>query len=306
MYDFRVAVIGAGPAGLAAALTLSRAMQPFVLFDAPTPPRNAASPAIGGLAGNDRMTPDALRSTIRKEIAAYGDAQTGGGEVVRVDGDTDAGFMVATTGGSWVRVASVLLCTGTVDRFPAIEGLERFWGSSVINCPFCHGHELRDRRWGVLADRPQMLAAAEIYRMWTDDVTLFVAPGVELSPERETEILAQGTGIERLAVRRLQGEGSQLTGVELEDGTIVDLDALVLWPPQTQVPLVASLDLDVDEAGSVVVDEGFRTSREGIYAAGDLVYPDHQAVPTALHMGNKAAASIVFDLAKRGFARFHR
>ena len=58
---------------------------------------------------------------------------------------------------------------------PAIEQLDGYWGRSVINCPFCSGFEVKGRAWGVLADRPEVLAAAEVYRNWTDDLFLFVA-----------------------------------------------------------------------------------------------------------------------------------
>ncbi|WP_298820626.1 FAD-dependent oxidoreductase [uncultured Roseibium sp.] len=48
--------------------------------------------------------------------------------------------------------------------------------------------------------------------------------------------------------------------------------------------------------GYAGVDEGYRTSVAGIYAAGDMIYAGHQNTPTALHMGNMAAAAIVMDL----------
>ena len=50
--------------------------------------------------------------------------------------------------------------------------------------------------------------------------------------------------------------------------------------------------------GYVVVDEAFHTSLPNVYAAGDLLYAGHQNTNTALHMGNMAAVSMVFDLCR--------
>ena len=69
MRSFRTAIVGGGPAGLAAALTLSRSLQPSILFDADSAPRNAASPAIGSLLNHDRISPEVLRQAGRSSAA---------------------------------------------------------------------------------------------------------------------------------------------------------------------------------------------------------------------------------------------
>jgi flavin-dependent dehydrogenase len=53
MSTYRAAIVGAGPAGLAAALTLTRSMQPTLVVDPGNPARNAASPGVGGLLRRD-------------------------------------------------------------------------------------------------------------------------------------------------------------------------------------------------------------------------------------------------------------
>jgi len=303
MSDVRSAVIGAGPAGLAAALTLARSLQPTVVFDSPEPPRHAASPAIGGLLGRDRVTPAALKQAGREEIEGYGPVRFVDQAVARLEVAAGGGFRLVAADGSAVEAASVLLACGMVDEFPPIEGLEDFWGESVINCPFCHGIELRDRPWGVVVNRREMLDVAEIYTMWTGELTLFLDGGVEADTDREAELAAKNIRVERRAIRRLIGRETSLSAVELDDGGRVGCQALVIWPPQRQSDLVLFLNLKLDAHGCVIVDEGNRTDVPGLYAAGDLLYAGHQNVNTALHMGNLAAAAMVLDLAKRGWSR---
>ena len=294
-----VAVIGGGPAGLAAALTLSRAVTPSIVLDAAVPYRNRDSPGIGAVLGRDGVMPEDLRGLGRQEIEAYGYARFDDDTVVSLQGDADAGFTVTTAAGARHGVRSVLLACGMVDIFPDIDGLSSFWGASIINCPFCHGFELRQRPWGIYVHRPEMLDAAEIYRTWTDDLIFFLEPGQAPSAQREAELKAQGFGLERRRIHRFVGDDGGLSGVELEDGAHVAREGFVMWPRQRHTDLVAGLGLDKDDRGCVVVDESFRTSRPGLYAAGDLLYQGHQNVNTAMHMGNLAAATIVMDLAMR-------
>lgn len=293
-----VAVIGAGPAGLAAALTLSRSLTPTIVLDATEPYRNRDSAGVNAVLGRDHIMPQDLRGVGRQEIEAYGYARFGEETVVSLKGGDDTGFTVETEAGSRYRVRALLLACGMVDEIPDIAGLSSFWGSSIINCPFCHGFELRQRPWGIFVHRPEMLDAAEIYGTWTDDLIFFLEPGQSPTPEREAQLRGRGFGVERRRIHRFVGDDGGLTGVVLEDGSEVTRQGFVMWPRQRHTGLIASLGLQQDDQGCVKVDEGFRTSRPGLYAAGDLLYQGHQNVNTAMHMGNLAAAAMVMDLAK--------
>ncbi len=291
-------MVGAGPAGLASALTLSRALQNTVVFDGPQAYRNRDSPGVGAVLGRDGVLPADLRGLGRQEVAGYGYARFVDEKVQALEGDPRRGFTLTTAEGSLAKASVVLLACGMVDIFPDLPGLSAYWGSSIINCPFCHGYELRGKPWGIFVHRPEMLEAAEIYRTWTDDLIFFLEPGMEPDPARQEDLAAKGFGLERRRIRRFLGDDAGLSAVELEDGSLVARKAMVMWPHQKHCDLIASLDLETDAQGSVVVDQGFRTSRGGLYAAGDLLYQGHQNVNTAMHMGNLAAASMVFDLAK--------
>ncbi len=296
--SYAAAVVGAGPAGLAAALTLSRSLQSTIVFDPEDRYRNRDSPGVGSVLGRDGLLPQDLRGLGRQEIEGYGYARFVDDGVARTEGDSGEGFLLTTEKGPRAKAQRVLLACGMVDIFPEVPGLSSFWGSSIINCPFCHGFELRGKPWGIYVHRLEMLDAAEIYRTWSEDLVFFLEPGMEPSQEREADLLAKGFGLERRRIRRFLGDEDGLKALRLEDGSEVERAAMVLWPHQRQCDLIASLALTLDDAGAVVVDEGYRTGIDGIYAAGDLLYQGHQNVNTAIHMGNLAAATMVFDLAK--------
>jgi Enoyl-CoA hydratase/isomerase len=87
------------------------------------------------------------------------------------------------------------------------------------------------------------------------NLILFIEPEREIRGDQEAGLAAKGIG----------------RVLEMEDGERITRGALVWWPPQTQTNLVNSLGSPLDAVGNVVVDEGFRTGRRGIYGAGDLV-----------------------------------
>lgn len=295
MTDYQVAIIGGGPAGLSAALTLSRSMMRTIIFDSPLPPRNDAARHVGGFPGMDMASPTQVRERIAEEIKGYGYAQIKSAEISSAKPDGN-GFSLSTQGGSRFHAERLLLTTGMVDIFPPIAGLNRLWGTSVINCPFCQGYEFEGRPWGVYVHRPEILAAAEVYRNWTRDIVLFVDPRIEVPAERAREIEALDIRIVNGSIEALQSSQGALSQVVLRDGKKVDREVLLVWPRQKQCDLVESLDLPLREGGYVEIDECYRTGRKGIYAAGDLTYGGHQNANTAIHMGNMAAAWLVFDL----------
>lgn len=300
MTDFQVAVIGGGPAGLAATLTLSRSMIRTVLFDDPGQPRNHASPDISAFPGSDRISPTAFRTAVAEEIDQYGYATRHSTRVTSIENSGNGAFRIKPSEGEAVNAQRILLATGMIDLFPEIDGLANLWGRSVINCPFCQGFEWRDRAWGVFAHRPEILAAAEIYRNWTSDLIMFVGPDI-VWPEGRRQVLDRlGIQVVDEAIASVLSSNDTLSHVTTESGRKLERDVLLVWPKQAQCPLIKSLSLPLDEMGCVRVDDQFKTPLDGIFAAGDLIYAGHQNANTAIHMGNMAAANIVFELCMDG------
>ena len=296
MADYQVAIVGGGPAGLAAALTLSRSLIRTIVLDSPLPPRNAATPHVAAYPAMDMAAPQQVREAFAADIAKYGFADKKSAEITEVSGDRRHGFKLLTRGGSTVTARRILVATGMVDDLPVIAGLNERWATSVINCPFCQGFEHRNRAWTVYVNRPEILAAAEVYRNWTNFLTLIVHPSIELEDTRARAIRRLGIELIRGRVDALKGPGRHLSEVVLRDGRSVASQVLLVWPKQSQTDLVRALGLSLGADGYVAVDNGYRTRTEGIYAAGDLVYGGHQNTNTAIHMGNMAAAWMVFDL----------
>ncbi len=109
-YD--VIVIGAGPAGLSAALVLGRCRRRVLVLDDERP-RNGASPALHGFLTRDGTPPRELRALAREELKAYSSVELRIARALRVTraGET-AGFSVQTNEPRHARTRLLLLATG--------------------------------------------------------------------------------------------------------------------------------------------------------------------------------------------------
>ncbi|BAJ74656.1 thioredoxin reductase [Microbacterium testaceum StLB037] len=271
MYD--AIIIGGGPAGLQAALTLGRMHRKALLLDSGAY-RNGTVPHAHNLLTNDGRDPAELRRLARAEIAAYETVEIQdavAAEVARTDS-----ALVVTVDGVPLSTTAVILATGLADDLPPIPGLGERWGDRVANCPFCHGHEFAGQRVAVLnaGDHAAMLAAM-------------------LEPVASEVLVIDPEGV------RDVGDAATGLRLHLDDGTTEDVAGAFVAPTSRQrAPFADQLGLERQESGAVRVDPFGRTSVEGVYAVGDMAHPDHLPGPmaslaAAIAAGQLAAVAVV-------------
>lgn len=293
MHD--VVIIGGGPSGLAAALTLGRARKRVLVCDA-GPRRNALASHIYNFVTRDGTPPDEFRRIAREQLAAYPTVEFADEPVASIAGDRGA-FQIELAARS-IPARRIMLATGMVDEPLPIEGFAALWGHAIFQCPYCHGYESRDQRWAFLvvpAAVSHALPFALMIRSWSSDITVFTN-GLDLPDGVAAQLRGAGLRVEGAPITRLVADGHRLVGITLATGETIERDVVFAQPPQRQTTLVQSLALALED-GYVVVDPMKReTSRPGIYAAGDLTTRMQAAVQAAA-TGMQAAAMINFDLA---------
>jgi thioredoxin reductase len=295
--SYDVAIVGAGPAGLSAALALGRARKRVLLCDS-GPRRNAAARHIQNFVTRDGTPPDVFRQLAREQLAKYRNVEV---RDERIDGlDGGRGAFRLRLGAASIEARRVLLCTGMIDQMLPIEGFSALWGRAIFQCPYCHGWEVQDLAWGCLVraeDAAHVVPFALQARGWTSRLVVFTAGTFELPEQDGARLAAAGIRVETAPVTRLVEQDGRLIAVELEHARQVPCDALFAHPPQRHVELVTAAGLELDEAGFVRVDPvRGETSVPGIYAAGDLTTRMQGAVLAAA-MGTRTAAMLNVDLA---------
>lgn len=293
-YD--VVIVGGGPAGLSAALALGRARKRVLLCDS-GPRRNAAAEQLHNFVTRDGTPPQEFRFVARGQLAMYPSVEIRDVRVQSVSGSCGA-FRIELESET-VTARLVLVCTGMVDEMLPIDGFEELWGHSIVQCPYCHGWEARDRRWGYLllpSDQSHVAMFALQLRGWTRDVTVFTNDAFSIRETDREQLQSAGIRIETAPIVRLGGTSGRLDGVVLASGAVVPCDLLFVHPPQHHVRLVQELGVALDDGGYVKVDPSTKqTSIPGIYAAGDLTSRGQAAI-LAASSGTHAAIAINAEL----------
>ena len=293
-------VVGAGAAGLSAALVLGRARRRTLVIDAGRQ-SNLPAHGIGGLLGHDGRSPAAFYEAGRTELAAYPDVRFRAGEVDTAEAAGDDGFVVSLADGGRERTRRLLLATGMDYRTPEIPGLTELWGRSAFHCPFCHGWEVRDLPLAVLADGDRALHSALMLRGWTDDVVVLTNGPSALDDDQRRRLAAAGVSVDERVVAELVSEAGELAAVAFADGTrLVRRGVSVATSLRQRSTLAARLGVALAAPtlmaeDAVQVDAFARTSIPGVFAAGDVGAHLPQ-VAAAMAGGSLAAAAVVQSL----------
>jgi thioredoxin reductase len=314
-FDWDCIVVGAGPAGLSAALTLGRARRRVLMLDSGAP-RNHAAHAMHGVLGHDGLDPAALRARGTEELRRYGIEVRameveGAPAATRAAGGAGSGSGSAATqpraidGGvelAGERARTLILATGLLDETPAIEGFDAIYGVSAHTCPYCDGWEHRDERLAVFA--PPAGAGAHLGRLlrqWSGDVAVLTGGAAALDAEEEAALAELGVPVVREPIERFVARDGKLTAIELSGRAPLARDALffhVGLVPRTA--LASALGCALEDGGYVVAaPQDRQTSVDRVYAAGNCADP-MQNVPLAIADGARAGVAVNVRLVEEG------
>lgn len=277
-------VVGAGPAGLTAALYLRRFQRHVVVADhghsrALSIAKSHNYPAFPqGTSGNDLL----LR--LREQLAEVQCSVTAA-EVTTLQRHTQGGFTAQCDGQTWLS-HTVLLATGVRDRVPALPGIEQAQKRGLLRqCPICDGYEHRGQRIVVLGDGPHAAHEAAFIAHYSPHVAhagLTHVPPASYPGVRALPAMAERVDVTPGGVVRLR----------LADGSTHDFDvAYAALSVKPRSGLGRALGAEVDAQDNLVIDAHGATSVQGLYAAGDVVSGLDQLV-VAAGQGAVAATAI--------------
>ena len=309
-FIFDAVIIGAGPAGLSAALALCRMKRPTVVFSTGEFRNNKAHRAHTILSRDHQPAPEIL-SISRRQIEEYGTTRFVERAVTRARNDTQTDlFEVEDEVGEKWRARKVVLATGAKDIFPAnIDGYADCWGDSIWQCLFCDGIERSDRPAGMLGfDSPMNLHnALFMFQFGCTNVTIFsngpLKPADDATAHALEVAKAKGAKIEERHIQRLvRLENEQGMEIVFDDGTKAYVGFLQHTPPTavTAPNLAKSLGVDIlpDGRGGTLLkrNEPFgETNVHGVFTGGDAGTFLKQFTMAMAH-GGTAGAGVAFQL----------
>jgi thioredoxin reductase len=299
-HDTDVIIVGAGPAGLSAALVLGRACRRVLVFDH-NRPRNRFSRAIHGFLTRDGVAPAEFRRLAQEELARYDTVRIESAEVLTASRLADGGFSVTLNDGRQCASRRLLLATGVVDNVPTVPGLAELYGTSVFHCPYCDGWELRGEPLAVYGCNKRGYGLSLELTGWSSDVVLCSDGSSELEAADLAMLASNGIAVREERIARLEGRDGKLERIVFTTGKPLDRRALFFTTGQTQSSdLARALGCEFNEKGSVRTGPYESTTVPGLYVAGDASRAVQWAVVAAAE-GAEAAYAINQDFIREAW-----
>ena len=292
-----VAILGGGPAGLQAALVLSRTRKEIIVFDDPEPPRNAASHGVHNFIGLDGLLPTEIRKIVWKQIDCYNSTEFREEKIINVNRENGA-FIITNDSETSVRAKKIILAVGYHDVYPDIPGFIECWADTIIPCAFCDGYENRDRIWGIVVNsKTELEKLPKMAQNWTSKIKVFISPKMEIT-SYQNELSKLGIPIYRGIITKVNHTNSKVKSILLNSGEKIEIETLIWIPSKRPSPLIQKLvenmDVELDQQGYLKTDKMQQTNIKGLYAAGDIQNPFSGALEAA-YTGGMSAISIVHE-----------
>ena len=300
LYD--VAVIGGGPAGLTAALYLARARYRVVVIEKEHfGGQITITSQVVNYPGVEQASGVSLTDTMRRQAEGFG-AEFLLAEVLKLQMDGDVKTVFTSRGE--LRCFGVLLAAGAHPRRAGFLGEEEFRGRGVAYCATCDGEFFTGKEVFVVGGGFAAAEESVFLTKYASHVTILIrgdgftcAPAVA-EPALNHEKITVLTNREVLVV---SGEGGldflkyrdtrtgEVTEYRSEPGETFGIFVFAGYAPATE--LVRGI-AELDDNGYIKTDRTQKTSRDGLYAAGDVCIKPLRQVVTAVGDGALAATEL--------------
>ncbi|MEO6284360.1 MAG: FAD-dependent oxidoreductase [Dyadobacter sp.] len=146
---FEVIIIGGSYSGLAAGMSMGRALKQVLIIDSGDP-CNKQTPYSHNFLTHDGRKPSEILMIGKQQVQLYDTITVING--MAIGGiKTKNGFEISVASGETYQAGKLIFATGIRDTMADIDGFSACWGISVLHCPYCHGYEVRDEKTGILA-----------------------------------------------------------------------------------------------------------------------------------------------------------
>jgi alkyl hydroperoxide reductase subunit F len=301
VYD--VLIVGAGPAGLTAGMYCARKLLSTLMISQNIGGQALESWAIENYMGYRMVTGEDLMKKFEEQVRTHD---------IRLELDQATGFLqsdglfrVGTESGQEFFAKSLILAQGKRPRKLDVLGEDRFIGRGISICSTCDGPLFKGKKVAVVGGGNSALQTAIEMSGIAESVNLLVRSSIKADPVYigKLKAIKNITVHEHTHVTALQGD-KFLTGITIRDEKgseqKMDLDGVFVeigWLPNTEI-----LDgfVELNDQKAIVVDVNCRTSRPGVFAAGDITNEKSKQIIIAAGDGAKAALEAYEYLMMKG------
>lgn len=303
--QYDVVVVGAGPAGLTAAIYASRANLSTLIIEPEAPGGKLVKtyeienyPGIKKIAGVD------LAIQLMEHGTSFG-AEMDYGAVVAIEKD-GIDKVVVLDNGKRISTKAVIVASGTKERLLPVENAQKYTGRGISYCAVCDGAFYRNKIVTVIGGGNSALEESLYLTGLVEKVNIVIrrdqfraeANIVERVKNNEKINLIYNSVADSLVI-----EDNKVAGLVIKnvvDGALTTLQCSGIFPYIGADPSTSFISNDLlDDKGYMLVDSSMATKEAGIYGAGDVIAKDLRQVVTAANDGAIAANSVIKYLQNR-------
>ena len=293
-----LAVIGAGPAGMTAALYGARSGLSTLLFERLSPGGQVATTEhlenYPGYA--DSTSGFDLAMKMHEQASSFG-VRTVSEEVTGVDLSVEPN-LITTPFGSY-RARTVIVATGAVPAQLGLAHEDELRGRGVSYCATCDGNFYRGRDVAVIGGGDTAVAdviylariCRTVYLVHRRDKLRATAIYHERLRELDNVELCWDSVAEELLVEDGKVAGLRLRNVKTDEERVLDVAGVFVAVGMRPNTAFLAGDLELDQSGYVIADEMGRTAMPNVFAAGDVRVKELRQVVTAVADGANAATA---------------
>ena len=281
-------VVGAGPAGLSAAVYMGRFRRSTLVIDAQDGRWTFGQRNDNYLGFPRGVSARRLHVLGRTQAERFG-VRFREAEVTAIH-QASEGFRLRVGARQEIQARTVIWATGVQDLWPDFPGARRLVGRRLFTCIVCDGWRARDRKLLLLGDDDRAVGTALQFLTYTPEITLLTSRQARLSAECRLKL--EDSRIDRVqgVIRRVRMEGGDIERVQLEDGRELRPEIVfALYGSRPKTELLQDLPVALARNGHVRTDEKNRTSLPFLFAAGDVNNKHSHQVASAVHEGAEAA-----------------
>jgi len=295
-YD--VLIIGAGPAGLTAAIYLARNNVNVALIEAKTPGGKISEQSkIENYPGFNSVSGAEL------SISMFSQARENGakfiiGKVISIENKDELIKLIKLENGLLLESKYLIIATGMQNIIPKeVIDIEKFNNKGVSYCVVCDGPLFKDKVCGIIGGGNSAFEEGNYLSSIAKEVHIFVRDKI-IAEQRLVDNVEKQNNIfihRNAQVLKLNGTSSLDSADVNIEGNIVNIPIKGLFPYIGFKPAIDFIDqnlLKLDKKNFIVVDENMETNVPNIFAVGDIISKSIRQITTATSDGTIAAKII--------------
>ncbi len=282
-YTCDICIIGAGPAGLNAAIYSSRANRDTIVLEGKQISALGKTKRIENWLGEKSIEGDKLLSKFKDHVLSLNKVRIIKGDIIALM--LGMGKNMISTRSANITADAIIIATGIGERKEVIKGESDLLGYGVSYCALCDGPLYREKIVFLYGEDEELIEDTLILHQMGCYVNIITSKSIEELPENIEKIKKKKIKIiENMEIIELisnpEGLLEKIKCLSTKSDEIKEfsLDALFIFTYVPSNSIFKKAGIELDNKGNIIVNENQETNLKGVYAAGDITGGVFQAI----------------------------